>query len=128
MENYNEIGKQISYILNVDIFCKKRQMSIVDARSLYCYVLHKDLKVTLYGIKEIFKEAGMNFDHSSIFYNIKLFEEVRKRKPEMEMIRDEILKKQQTKYRVIKKIENILDDIKLKRIDMLIDKIISNEC
>ena len=125
MKDYLSISNDIKTALGVNIFEKTRKMENVDARSLYCYILNKDLKYTLHKIKDVFNEQGMYFDHSSVYYNINLYDEVRGRRPHLDTIRDEALGKVEPKYLLIKKIENETDSEQIKQIQNCINTIIN---
>jgi len=89
--NHEGIADHINKSLDINIFDNIRTIKHVDARSLYCFILRNDLKYTLYTIRDILKGYGKNYDHSTVHYNVKLFEEVRKRRPEINHLRDQIL-------------------------------------
>lgn len=109
-KEHEGISKQINNLLSVNIFDNVRKMENVDARALYCYILRKDLKYTLHTVKDIFNANGKRYDHSTVYYNVNLFQEVRERRPEMELIRDTILKEVNPKYALLKIIENTESD------------------
>ena len=101
------ISKQINSVLGINIFKNTRTTKLVDARSLYCYILRKDLKLTLYEIRDIFRSKGKLFDHSTVSHNVKIYEEVAGRNQDFEKIRDEILGSISSKYLLLKRIKNI---------------------
>ena len=123
MKDYISIANDIKIALNINLFDKTRKTDNVDARSLYCYILNKDLKFTLHKIKDIFYEQGMLFDHSTIYYNVNLYDEVRGRKPHFDTIRDEALGKVEPKYLLIKRIENETSNEQLIQIQNCINEI-----
>ena len=123
MKDYISIANDIKTALGIDIFEKTRKMENVDGRSLYCYILNKDLKFTLHRIKDIFNEQGMLFDHSTIYYNVNLYDEVRGRRPHFDTIRDEALGKVEPRYLLIKRIENETSSEQLEQIQNCINTI-----
>ena len=122
MKDYEQIAEHINLALDINIFENKRTMEVVDGRSLFCYILNKDLKKTLYGIKDIFKENGKNFDHSSVYYNINLYDEVKSRRPKMDLLRDEVLGGVKPKYKLIRMIEKIHNENEIAEITTFIKK------
>ena len=122
MDDYKKIAEHLKIYLGVDVFEKTRKMQNVDARSLFCYILNKDMKLTLHKIANIFLSNGLSFDHSSVYYNVNLFAEVRERRKIFEDIRDELLGKLQPKYLLIKKIETEINYDVLKQIENCINE------
>jgi hypothetical protein len=106
-EKHEGIAEQINKHLNVNIFDNVRTTQNVDARALYCFILRNDLKYTLYTIRDIFNANGKKYDHSTVHYNVKLFEEVRHRRKDLEDFRDCILQGVSPKYLLIKLVETI---------------------
>jgi len=116
MTKAEEIGKEINETLELDIYQNTRTLDLVDARSLYCYILRKDLKYTLYQVRDSLRAKGKLFDHCSVLHNVEIYEEVRRRKPNLDLIRDSILGEISPKYTIIKKLEKIDDVEKLNQI------------
>lgn len=116
MTKAEEIGKEINETLDLDIYQNTRTLDLVDARSLYCYILRKDLKYTLYQVRDSLRAKGKRFDHCSVLHNVEIYEEVRRRKPNLDLIRDSILGEISPKYTIIKRLEKIDDVEKLKEI------------
>jgi hypothetical protein len=109
-----EISDNIRISIGINVFEQNRTQPVVDVRSMYCYVLRKDLNFTLHKIKDIFISQGKHFDHSSVHHNVVLFEnEVRYRRPELSLLRDEILGAISPKYILVKKLEKITDEEKI---------------
>lgn len=106
-ENHEGISEKINAILGVSLFDNVRTTENVDARALYCFILRNDLKYTLYTIRDIFNARGKKFDHSTVYYNVKLFEEVRNRRKDLEQVRDTIMLDINPKYALIRMIENM---------------------
>jgi hypothetical protein len=111
-----EIAERIKLAIGIDVFEKNRKQPIVDVRSMYCYMLRKDLNFTLHKIKDIFKSQGKQFDHSSVHHNVVLFDEVRRRNPHLNDVRDTIMGTIDPKFLLMKRIENIDDMSKISQI------------
>jgi hypothetical protein len=116
MKEEMNIANAINNALGLDIFDKKKTQDVVDARSIFCYILHKQLNYTLYSIRDIFKENGKSFDHASVLYSANMYLEVSKRKPSLEQIRLEVLGQTHPKLILMNRIENIHDADRLKGI------------
>jgi len=117
------IAHQISVLLNVDVFDASRKQNIVDARSLYCYVLRKDFNYTLYQVRDIFRSRGKKFDHSSVHHNVILFDEVTFRRKDIIEARNIILQRLNPKYELLQIIEEIKEQ---REIDQIINCIKSS--
>jgi len=52
------IAENIQATIGINVFEKNRKQHIVDVRSMYTYVLRKDLNFTLYQIRDLFKNQG----------------------------------------------------------------------
>ena len=106
-----EIAERIKSAIGIDVFEKNRKQPIVDVRSMYCYMLRKDLNFTLHKIKDIFKSQGKQFDHSSVHHNVVLFEnDVKYRRPELGLLRDELLGIISPRYILQQKINKLEDE------------------
>jgi hypothetical protein len=106
-----EIAERIKLAIGIDVFEKNRKQPIVDVRSMYCYMLRKDLNFTLHKIKDIFKSQGKQFDHSSVHHNVVLFEDdVKYRRPELGLLRDELLGIISPRYILQQKINKLEDE------------------
>jgi hypothetical protein len=81
---YLKVADRIKEITGVNIFENKRTLEIVDARSTACYIYNKYYNGTLHEIANFFKDNGKNYDHSSVYYNIQLFEEVKQRRKDID--------------------------------------------
>lgn len=110
------IALQIKNLIKVNVFDKTRKQNVVDARSLFCYILRKDYNFTLYEIRDIFRNNGKKFDHTSVYHNVKLFQEVRKRKAIIEEARNIILSRIDPKYKLLEIIKGIDTDEEIERI------------
>jgi hypothetical protein len=81
---YLKVADRIKEITGVNIFENKRTLQIVDARATACYIYNKYYNGTLHEIANFFKDNGKNYDHSSVYYNIQLFEEVKQRRKDID--------------------------------------------
>ena len=117
MNKAKYIGESINQLCKVDIYQNKRTQELVDVRSLACYILHKDLKMTLYDVRDHFNFFGKQMNHTTVFHNVKLFEKIRKSKTHLEAIRDTIMQTVDPKYSLLKRIEEINDKGKIEQIN-----------
>ena len=81
---YLKVAERIKETTGVNIFENKRTLQIVDARATACYIYNKYYNGTLHEIANFFKDNGKNYDHSSVYYNIQLFDEVRQRRKDID--------------------------------------------
>jgi hypothetical protein len=122
-ENAIELADRIRSVIGINVFEKNRKQPVVDVRSMYSYILRKDLNYTLYQVKDLFKSQGKAFDHSSVHHNVVLYQnEVRYRRPELEELRNELLGVISPKYILMKKLEKITDEEKLKKLIKIIEQ------
>jgi hypothetical protein len=103
------IASNIKLLLGVNVYENKRTLAIVDARSLYCYILKKDLGYTLYEIRDSLTTNGKRYNHSSVLHNVNLWSEVSNRRKDFNKIRMEILGYVNPKKTIISYIQNITD-------------------
>jgi chromosomal replication initiation ATPase DnaA len=122
MNKMKYIAESINQLCSVNIYENRRTQSLVDIRSMACYILHKDLKLTLHTVSDHFKENGKSFTHCNVLHNVRLFEEVRKRKPELEKVRNAVMGNIDPKFILIKRIENINDISKINQITNCINE------
>ncbi len=116
-----EIADNIKIAIGIDVFAKNRKQPIVDARSMYTYILRKDLNFTLYEIRDLFKSQGKSFDHSTAHHNVVLFEnEVRYRRPDLDSIREQILGILSPRYVMMQKINKLTDENKIEKIILIL--------
>lgn len=116
MTQANYIGESINHLCGVNIYENKRTPDLVDIRSMACYILHKDLKFTLHKVKDHFNSRGKKMTHCTVLYNVRMFQEVRRRKPRLNDVRDTIMGTVDPKYFLIKMIENIEDTSRIEQI------------
>ncbi len=81
---YLKVAERIRETTGVNIFENKRTLQIVDARATACYIYNKYYNGTLHEIANFFKDNGKPYDHSSVYYNIQLFDEVRQRRKDID--------------------------------------------
>ena len=116
MNKAKYICDSINQIYGVNIYENKRTQDLVDIRSMACYILHKDLKLTLHKTKDYFNSRGKKMTHCTVLHNLKVFEQARKIKPELEAVRDSLMTKFDPKYLLLKRIQNIEDKEQIERI------------
>lgn len=116
MDKAKYICESINQICGVNIYENKRTQDLVDIRSMACYIIHKDLNFTLHKVKDHFNSSGKKMTHCTVLYNVRMFDEVRRRKPHLNDIRDTIMGTIDPKYLLMKRIENIEDISKIEQI------------
>ena len=116
MDKAKYICESINQICGVNIYENKRTQDLVDIRSMACYILHKDLKFTLHKVKDHFNSKGKKMTHCTVLHSIKIFEQARKIKPNLEDVRDIIMGTIDPKFLLMKRIENIKDISKIEQI------------
>ena len=116
MNKAKYICDSINQIYGVNIYENKRTQDLVDIRSMACYILHKDLKFTLHKTKDYFNSRGKKMTHCTVLHNLKVFEQARKIKPELEAVRDSLMTKFDPKYLLLKRIQNIEDKEQIEKI------------
>jgi chromosomal replication initiation ATPase DnaA len=114
------VAKEINRALCVDVYAKIKNQDTVDARSLYCYILRNDLGMKLYDIRDSIVNKGRKYNHATVLYAEKMYNEVVKRKPHFEYIRENILIVLNPRHSLIKRI-NELDDEKIKEVEKCIN-------
>jgi chromosomal replication initiation ATPase DnaA len=115
MKDYKYIANYINKTTGINVFDKTRRQDVVEARSLFCYILKNDYKLTLYTIMDIFAQENVKFDYSSVYHNVSIYTKVKEKRNEFEFLRNEILKNLLPKNILISKIESLenIEDIKL---------------
>ena len=112
----SQISEIINLTLNVNIFENSRKREVVDARSLFCYILRKDLKLTLITIRDIFRANRKHYDHASVLHSVKIYDVVLINNKHYEELRDIILSEYSYKHLLLRKIEQIDSEEQLERI------------
>lgn len=83
-DKYDLVARRIIKETGVNIFDKRRTLEIVDVRAMACYIFNKYYGGTLHGIANYFKSKGKNLDHSTVYYNINLYDrEVKHRRKDL---------------------------------------------
>lgn len=118
---YKLIAAEIKDKLGVNVYDNSRRQNIVDARSLFCYILRKDFNLTLYGIVDIFRANGKSFSHCSVLHNVAIYEIARKWDYRLEEVRNKVLKISNPQAILINRIREIHDTDRLQGLHTLID-------
>lgn len=117
MTREESIAEEINNALNLNIYENSRRLELVDARSIYCYILHKELNYTLYKVRDSLRAKGKNYDHASVLHSVRIFDEVRKRRKDINELRDTILSRNSIKAHLLEKIKKIDSEEKLNEIN-----------
>jgi len=107
MTKEESIAEQINNELNLNLYDNSRKLELVDARSIYCYILHKELNYTLYRVRDSLRAKGKNYDHCSVLHSVRIFDEVRKRRKDINELRDKILSRTSIKAHILEKIKRV---------------------
>lgn len=118
------LGAEINSTLGLNLYENSRKLEIVDARSIYCYILHKEMNYTLYQVRDSLRAKGKNYDHSTVMHSVKMFEEVRERRKDIGNLRDKIMARSNIKSYLLAKIMGIDSDDKLIEINDCIKNIL----
>jgi len=114
------VALEIKKATRINVFDKRRTQEVVDARSLYCYILRNDFKMTLFEVRDTIIENGRSYDHATVLHSQRMYDEVISRKPHLSYIRDNILGLISPRFALIKAI-NQLDDDKIKIIEQCVN-------
>ena len=118
---YKLIAAEIKYTLGVNVFENSRKRPIIDARSLFCYILRKDFNLTLHSIAEIYKSNKKNYNHATVIHSVNNYELACKYDMRLEEIRCKILKITNPQAILINRIRDIHDIDRLQGLHNLID-------
>jgi chromosomal replication initiation ATPase DnaA len=121
MTKEESIADEINKTLNLNLYENSRRLELVDARSIYCYILHKELNYTLYKVRDSLRAKGKNYDHASVIHSVKIFDEVKKRRKDIEELRNSILGRSSIKAELIQKIKSIDNEEELIEINNCIN-------
>lgn len=124
MTKEESIADEINVTLGLNLYENSRRLDLVDARSIYCYILHKELNYTLYKVRDSLRAKGKLYNHCSVIHSVKIFDEVRRRRKDINELRDKILLRTNSKYHIIEKVKNIEDKEKLSQINEYINNIL----
>ena len=92
MTALDKLAKRINEEFNVNIFKHTRARNVVDARSVFCYIVRTEYNLSLHAIAEYFIKNGKPYDHSTAVHSIKNYEIVKKYDRRAEQIVENILK------------------------------------
>lgn len=92
MTALDKIAKRINEEFNVNIFKHTRSRNVVDARSVFCYIVRNEYNLSLHAIADYFIKNGKPYDHSTAVHSIKNFEIVREYDKRVEQVVAAILK------------------------------------
>jgi len=121
MTKEEHIADQISSALKLDLYQNSRKLNLVDARSLYCYILHKELNYTLYQVRDTFRQNGKSYHHCSVLHSVKIFDEVLSRREDIRELKDKILGRTSVKSLLLQKIKSIDNEEQLNQINNCIN-------
>lgn len=124
MTREESIAEEINSALNLNLYDNSRRLELVDARSIYCYILHKELNYTLYRVRDSLRVKGKKFDHCSVLHSVRIFDEVRKRRKDINELRDKILSRTSIKAHILEKIKRIDSEEVLKEINECVNSTI----
>lgn len=113
MTREESIAEEINSALDLNLYENSRRLELVDARSIYCYILHKELNYTLYQIRDSLRAKGKNYNHCSVLHSVRIFDEVRNRRKDINELRDKILSRTSIKAHILEKIKRIDNEEKL---------------
>jgi Trp operon repressor len=92
MTALDKLAQRINEEFNVNIFKHTRSRNVVDARSVFCYIVRNEYSLSLHSIADYFIKNGKPYDHSTAVHSIKNFEIVRKYDKRVEQVVAAILK------------------------------------
>ena len=92
MTALDRLAKRINEEFNVNIFKHTRARNVVDARSVFCYIVRNEYNLSLHAIAEYFIKNGKPYDHSTAVHSIKNYEIVKKYDKRAEQVVENILK------------------------------------
>jgi chromosomal replication initiation ATPase DnaA len=119
--DYKLIANEIKDTLKVNVFENSRKRPIIDARSLFCYILRKDFNLTLHSIAEIYKSKGKNYNHATVIHSVNNYDLACRDDKRLEEIRRKVLKISNPQAVLINRIRDIYDVDRLKGLHNLID-------
>ena len=92
MTALDKLANKINEEFEVNIFKHTRSRKVVDARSVFCYIVRNEYSLSLHAIADYFVKNGKPYDHSTAVHSIKNFEIVKKYDRRVEQVVAEILK------------------------------------
>ncbi len=82
MKDYDRIAELVINLAEIDIFENRRTQSIVEARTLFDYIMNTVHNKTLESIASYYVSKGKSSNHSSIYYRLSKFKDLVRRRPE----------------------------------------------
>jgi hypothetical protein len=107
MTKEESIADEINNSLGLNLYENSRRLNLVDARSLYCYILHKELNYTLYQVRDTLRLKGKKFNHCSVYQSAKIFDEVITRRDDIRHLLNKIMNRSAIKSVLLDKINKI---------------------
>lgn len=84
MTLHTRIADLVIHYTGQDIYSKRKTQPIVDARSLFEYIMREDYKVTFQSISDHYRKKGKKRNHDCVMYGVNLFKrDVRHRRPDL---------------------------------------------
>lgn len=115
MTQHKRIANLVTKYTGVDIYSKSKTQDIVDARSVFEYIMRIDYEVTYASLTEHYRKNGKFRKHDVMIYSVKNFEnEVRHRRSDLNEYYQKILHTQIT----VKQYQNaykLIDNIKTQK-------------
>lgn len=108
MNKYKRIAKLVNTYTSENIFSPRKTQGVVDARSLFEYIMHVEFGFTYLGISQFYYANGKKRNHSVILYSVRKYkDEIEPRRNDFKNIFYRILTTEvtHTKYR------NVIEDI-----------------
>jgi ABC-type lipoprotein release transport system permease subunit len=69
-----ELANLIINTSGIDIFENSRKREVIEHRSLLIYILREVERMSLFSIRDFFKQNGKQYDHSTVHHSYKNFE------------------------------------------------------
>lgn len=84
MTLHTKIANLVMFYTGEDIYSKRRTQPVVDARSLFEYIMREEYEVTYQSISDHYRKKGKKRSHDCIIYGVRLFkEDVGKRRTDL---------------------------------------------
>ena len=86
-KNYDDIASTIKNITGIDVFENSKRQPVVDVRAMMFSLLNVYYNESLCGIARYFTLRGRKVNHSTVYYNIKMYDqEISKRRHDLDNI------------------------------------------
>lgn len=92
MTALDKLANKINEEFDVNIFKHTRSRKVVDARSVFCYIVRTEYSLSLHAIADYFVKNGKPYDHSTAVHSIKNYQIVKKYDKRAEQVVENILK------------------------------------